>query len=73
LKYRDLRKILRRFDVIEDVARGKGSHRIFFRIDIDGNKTSFPIPCHNEGYEIHAYFVRRIREVFRITCEEFYG
>ena len=72
LSYRKLRNLLNKHNVYEVVHRGKGSHRLFVCDDVDGRKISYPVACHNEGVEINAYIVRRIREVFKIPLEEFY-
>ena len=72
LKYRELRRLLNKHNIYEIKHRGKGSHRLFVCDNVDGRKISYPVKCHNEGQEIHAYIVRRIRQTFRIPSEEFY-
>lgn len=72
LKYRELRRFLSRHSVYEVKHRGKGSHRLFVRDNVDGRKISYPVKCHNEGQEIHSYIVRRVREIFKIPIEGFY-
>lgn len=72
LKYRELRRALSRFGVREIKHRGKGSHRLFVHPNIKGLKISYPVKCHSEGQEIASYVVRRIRQTFDISLEDFY-
>ena len=72
LKFAKLRSLLSRHHVYEVKHRGKGSHRLFICDNVNGRKISYPVACHNEGVEISAYIVRRIRETFQIPVEEFY-
>lgn len=69
LKYRELRKKLHKFGVIEFKSKGKGSHRMFYYPDT--NKY-FPVKCHGEGTEISRSIVQLIRQKFNIKIEEFY-
>lgn len=71
LKYRELRKLLSRHNILEIKHRGKGSHRLFIGI-VEGRKISYPVKCHSEGQEVHSYIIRRIRDTFKIPIEEFY-
>lgn len=76
LKLRELRKILKRYDVREDMSRGKGSHTVFFR-DVDGKTVSFPVPTNKS--ELEPAYQRSLRKKFRLRDEdgvsdsEFYG
>ncbi len=71
LKYRELRRLLARHNIFEIKYRGKGSHRLFVGT-VEGRKISYPVKCHSEGQEINSYIVRRIRDTFKISIEEFY-
>ncbi|HLD69819.1 MAG TPA: type II toxin-antitoxin system HicA family toxin [Candidatus Omnitrophota bacterium] len=72
LKYRDLRRLLSSHGVYEVKRRGKGSHRLFICDNVNGQKVSCPVACHNESHEVNSYIVRRIREKFNIAVESFY-
>ncbi len=78
LKYRHLRKILKRYGVLEDKTRGKGSERMFVRV-IDGVVVRYPTKCHNEGDEKPVPVIEAIRRRFQLTEEngvsdkQFYG
>ena len=78
LKYRELRKRLKNFGVVEDKKRGKGSERMFVGI-VAGRKVTFPTKCHNEGDEKPVPVIEAIRRAFQLTDEhqvsdeEFYG
>ncbi len=73
LKYRELRAILSHHGVYEVAHRGKGSHRLFVCDDVDGKKISYPVACHKEGQTVNSYIVKRIRETFKISFEDFYA
>lgn len=66
LKYRDLRRLLAQFGIVEDVSRGKGSHRMFSGV-VDGREVRYPIPCHSEGDELARQYVKAVRRAFRLT------
>ncbi|WP_437191685.1 type II toxin-antitoxin system HicA family toxin [Planctomicrobium sp. SH527] len=76
LKLRDLRKILARFGVVEQLDRGKGSHTLFVRV-LDGQGVSYPIPTNKN--DIPTVYVKGIRKRFRLAVEDgvsdadFYG
>jgi hypothetical protein len=78
LKLRDLRKILRRFDVAEDTSRGSGSHTLFYKQFSDGTFFSYPIPTHGSDVVLVCY-VKGCRKKFRLSQDdgvsdkEFYG
>ncbi len=78
LKYRELRKRLKRFGVVEDKKRGKGSERMFVGI-VASRKVTYPTKCHNEGDEKPVPVIEAIRRAFQLTeehqvaDEEFYG
>jgi hypothetical protein len=50
LKYRDLRKRLKKYGIVEDKTRGKESERMFVGI-VNGRTVTYPTKCHNEGDE----------------------
>lgn len=76
LKLRELRKILKRYDVREDESRGKGSHTVFFR-EVDGMTLSFPVPTNKSDLE--KAYQRSLRKKLRLRSEDgtsdsdFYG
>ncbi len=78
LKYRDLRRILAHFGVLEDKSRGKGSHRMFVGV-VGGVLRKFPTACHAEGDTKPASVVRAFRRAFNLTADhgvsdqDFYG
>jgi len=72
LKYRELRKKLRKFGVQEFRKRGKGSERMLHHPNINGRPVWYPIKCHGEGDELSRHIVRAARERFNIKLEEFY-
>jgi hypothetical protein len=78
LKYRDLRKILKRYGVLEDKSRAKGSERMFYGI-VAGIIVRFPTKCHGEGDLKPIPVINAIRRAFRLTeidgvsDDEFYG
>jgi hypothetical protein len=77
LRYRDLRKILKRFGIEERKSRGKGSERIFSGM-VNGKLVRYPTKCHNEGDEKPIPVINAIRRAFGlteengVTDEEFY-
>ena len=72
LKYRELKRKLARFGVIENPSRGKGSHRMFIKV-MDGRPVVDFVTCHNEGDVIRRKVVQHVREKFQIPLEDFYG
>jgi hypothetical protein len=75
IKLRELRRILRRFDVEEAPFRGKGSHILFQKRFPEGTFT-YPVP---NKKDVNAPYVRECRKKFRLTPEDgvsdeaFYG
>jgi len=57
LKYRELRKKLRKFGVQEFRKRGKGSERMLHHPNINGRPVWYPIKCHGEGDELSKHIV----------------
>jgi hypothetical protein len=78
LKYRDLRRRLKEFGVVENKVRGRGSERMFLGI-VGGRKVSYPTKCHHEGDEKPVPVIEAIRRAFHLTEEhgvsddDFYG
>jgi hypothetical protein len=69
LTYRELLKRLRKFDVQENAARGKGSDRLLVRV-VDGVSLSIPTKCHNEGDQKPKAVIRAIRRRLKLTSED---
>jgi hypothetical protein len=78
LKYRDLRKRLKKRGIEEDRVRGKGSERLFVGV-VDGRIVTYPTKCHNEGDEKPIPVIEAIRRAFHLTDDfgisdaDFYG
>jgi hypothetical protein len=68
LKYRDLRKRLKKYGIREDKTRGKGSERMFVGY-VDGRLVTSPTKCHNEGDEKPTPVIEAIRRHFHLTEE----
>ena len=69
LKYRRLLRLLKRFNVYEERARGKGSERMLCRM-MDGRIERYPIRCHNENEDKPKAVVKAVRRRFRLTKED---
>jgi hypothetical protein len=78
LKYRDLRRRLRKFGIQENKVRGKGSERMFMGF-VDGRLVTYPTKCHHEGDEKPTPVIEAIRRAFHLTEQfgvsdkDFYG
>lgn len=76
LKLKQLRKILRSYDVTEDESAGKGSHTLFWKV-IDGRKFTYPVPTTSK--DVKPCYVIGCRKKFAltkddgVTDEEFFG
>ncbi len=68
LKYRELRKRLKKYGIAEDKKRGKGSERMFVGF-VDGRMVTYPTKCHNEGDEKPVPVIESIRRHFHLTEE----
>jgi hypothetical protein len=68
LKYRDLRKRLRRFGIRENETAGKGSERMFVGY-VDGRLVTYPTKCHGEGQEKPIPVIEAIRRHFHLTAQ----
>ena len=60
----ELRRILRRYGVVEDSSRGKGSHTLFDK-QIDDGEFTYPISTH--GQDVNPAYVKGTRRKFRLT------
>jgi hypothetical protein len=78
LKYRDLRRRLKRYGIQENKVRGKGSERMFVGY-VHGRLVTYPTKCHHEGDEKPTPVIEAIRrhfcltEEYGITDKEFYS
>ncbi|MCH7690304.1 MAG: type II toxin-antitoxin system HicA family toxin [candidate division Zixibacteria bacterium] len=61
-KFHELVKALKKFDPRFEVKvkQGKGSHRMFYHPDINGQAKSFPLVCHGKGDEIDKRYIKGI-------------
>ena len=68
----DVFRILREHDsrFVVFVNRGKGSHRMIFHPNIDGQKRSFPIPYHR-GKEIQRGLLKALIRRFNLPNDLF--
>ena len=67
-KYKRLLKKLRDYDPRFEVyvRKGKGSHRMLYHPDINGEPKSFPLKCHGEGTEISVGYIKGIIRRFNL-------
>jgi hypothetical protein len=78
LKYRELRKRLKKRGIEENRVRGKGSERLFVGV-VDGRIVTYPTKCHNEGDEKPIPVIEAIRRAFHlnddfgVSDDDFYG
>ena len=72
-KYRDVIRILlkhdRRFEV--HVNRAKGSERMIYHPDVNGQAASFPVKCHGEGTELRKGVISAIIRRFDLPKDLF--
>ena len=72
-KYRELKKILKRYDIYEDVSRGKGSERTFYHPRWkNGHPVFHTVKCHGEGTQLSIGVIESVRRAFNLSEEEFY-
>ena len=72
-KYRELKKILKRYDIYEDVSRGKGSERTFYHPRWkNGHPVFYTVKCHGEGTQLSIGVIESVRRAFNLSEEEFY-
>lgn len=69
-RYRDLLKMVSKYDVYEDPKRGKGSERLWIRELSDGSKRSIPVTCHGPNYVIGTGLVKAIRRRLLLTPKD---
>lgn len=71
LKFREIRRRLTDYDQRFEVwqRRGKGSHRVFYHPDIDGQPASFPVKCHGEGTELRRGVLSALTRRFKLPRE----
>lgn len=67
LKLRDLRRNLKKFDVWEDVSRGKGSHTMFLR-RMEGGVFSYPVPTTRDP--VLVCYVTGCRKRFKLQSKD---
>ena len=71
--YREVVKILRdhdpRFEFHE--ARGKGSHRMIYHPDVDGQPASFPVKYHGKATELRRGVISAIVRRFNLPRDLF--
>lgn len=48
------------------IEKGKGSHRMIYHPDIDGEETSYPIKCRGPGTEYDKKTIGRIIDRFKL-------
>ncbi|MFB3040591.1 MAG: type II toxin-antitoxin system HicA family toxin [Candidatus Poribacteria bacterium] len=72
LNYRQVRKVLRQFGIMENPRRGKGSHRVFSHPNFRGSPRFYPVKCHNPNQQLSIKTLEGIRKAFDLTEEEFY-
>lgn len=70
LQYHELLARLRRFGIEEKI--GKGVLRKFVAI-VEGRKQSFPLHVHSQKHESSRYYIRAIRDRFKIPVDKFYA
>jgi len=72
-KYRELIKILKRYDSLfqTHIHRGKGSEQIIYHPNIKGQSRSFPIKCHGENTEIRKGVLSALIRRFELPKELF--
>ncbi len=72
-KYREVLKKLKKFDsrFEEHVRKGKGSHRLIYHPDIDGEPKSYPLKCHGENTELGYQYLEGIVRRFNLPKDFF--
>lgn len=69
LKYRELVKKLKKYNIEVIKARGKGSHRMLYQ---EVTKRNYPIKCHSENQEYSIAVVRAIARRFSIPEDKLF-
>jgi len=76
IKMTELQAILKRYGVIWDATRGKGSHGSFVKTSSKGT-IAYTVPTH--GKDVAVWYVRGCRKRFglcvedKVSDEDFYG
>lgn len=67
-KFRELVKALKEHDERFEfsVVQGKGSHRMIYHPDIDGEAKSFPVTCHGENTDMGTGLLASLRRRFNL-------
>ena len=67
-KFRELVHKLNKYDkrFVFWERRGKGSERMIFHPDIDGQEKSIPVKCHGGNTEVHKYAINDIKKRFNL-------
>jgi hypothetical protein len=73
LKFREVIKILKEYDSAFEVweNRGKGSERIIFHPNIQGQQKSIPVKCHGTGTELRQGVLSAIIRRFQLPKDIF--
>jgi len=66
IKFRRLRKILKRYGVEWDPTHGKGSHGCFYK-QMEGGLFTYPVPDEKDTL---ICYVRGCRKKFKLTTED---
>ena len=62
-----------RYDIYEDVSRGKGSERTFYHPRWkNGHPVFHTVKCHGEGTQLSIGVIESVRRAFNLSEEEFY-
>jgi hypothetical protein len=74
VKYRDALQRARRFGVVEDARRGKGSERLWIRETEPGSRKGARVSmtCHGEGTEIATGTLRAALRRLDIDPKDFF-
>lgn len=64
MKFRELRKLLREHDIIEDPVKGKGSHRAFRR-----GEDWYTVPFHGDNGDVKKPYIRELEKLFGVDLQ----
>lgn len=72
-KYREFLKKLRKYDsqFEEHVNEGKGSHRVIFHPDIEGQVAHYPVKHHGSGTELGKGYLKSVIRRFNLPNDFF--
>ena len=71
ISFRKLRSILSKHDNRFLFYTRKGSHSAIEHPDIDGKRVAFTIPVHNEGRDIKAAYLSKLKRNFHLPQDIF--